>query len=119
MMIRLAMIVLLMTSFAKITYAQEIEKVFVYDSKAKRDPFWSLVTSSGVLVNYDEELSLTEIDLQGIMSSPDGGGVAIINGRIYDVDNKIGQYTILKIKQNSVTLSDGNRPFELKLKKEE
>ncbi|MFH1395291.1 MAG: hypothetical protein ABIH09_03960 [Candidatus Omnitrophota bacterium] len=54
------------------------------------------------------------VNLQGIVS--DGGeSHAIINGNIVSVGDKVGNNTVLEIKENSVVVNDGSENIEIKL----
>ena len=94
-------------------------KPFVYDDHGKRDPMWYLVNTGGVVMDYSSEIVLSDLFLEGIMTSPDGKNVAILNGRLLRLNEKIGQFTIVEIGKDSIVLMDGQQRFELKLKKEE
>lgn len=94
------------------------EASFVYNDHGKRDPLWSLVTPSGNIVNYDTDLSVTDLTLEGVVVG-DKGNVAIINGRMVKIDDKVGQYLVAGITKDSVTLIKDQVRFDLRLKKKE
>ena len=105
---------------AALVYADDVQpKAFVYDDHGKRDPMWYLVSTGGVVMDYSSEIVLSDLFLEGIMTSPDGKNVALLNGRIVRLNEKIGQFTIVDIRKDSIVLTDGQQRFELKLKKEE
>ena len=56
------LISVLILFFANSVYAQE---AFVYDDHGKRDPFVPLVSSAGMVVTYDEDLSVNDLVLEG------------------------------------------------------
>ena len=101
---------------ATILSADEL-KGFKYEDRGKRDPFWSLVSPSGTIVNYDNELELTDLALQGVMTGVDGQNLAIINGRILKLNDQIGEYVVTEISKEYVILKKGEQELLLKLKK--
>ena len=92
---------------------------FVYEDHGKRDPMWPLVTAGGSVVNYDTDLAVADFNLEGIMIGGNKEKVALINGRIVKVNEKIGQYVVVEITNNSVALRNGEQTYNLILKKEE
>ncbi len=92
---------------------------FVYDDHGKRDPFWKLVSPNGVIMNYDSDLQLSDLILEGIISGPDGKNLAIINSNIVKVQDSIGFFVVEKIDQDTVFLIKGQERFTLTIKKEE
>jgi len=93
-------------------------KNFVYDDHSRRDPFWPLVNSQGVLMHYDGEMSAGDMILEGIMSDENGNNLAVINGSIVGTGAQIGIYTIKAVDQDRVILLKKDEEFVLKLKKE-
>jgi hypothetical protein len=87
-----------------------------YDDKGKRDPFWPLLSASGTIINYGEDITPSDMVLEGIMS--DGGGhyTAIINGNIVKSGDNIGAFKIERILPNTVFFQKGSEKFELNLK---
>ena len=92
--------------------------VFSYNDKAKRDPFWPLVTPTGSINTYETDFILSDLVLEGIMADKDSN-FAIINGRILKKNDRIGQFVVMTVGENSVVLVDDDEQFELKLKKGE
>ena len=92
---------------------------FVYDAHGKRDPFWSLVGGRGAIINFDKDIQAVGLVLEGILAEPPGGSVAIINGNIIKVGDKIGFFVVKEIQGNAVILQKGQEIVTLKLKKEE
>ena len=80
---------------------------------------WSLVTESGVVQNFDNDLHVSELTLQGIVTDPMGKNAAIINGRIIKKNEMVGQYLVVEITKDTVELTKGQEKFRLKLQKEE
>ena len=82
-------ILVLILFFANSVYAQE---AFVYNDHGKRDPFVPLVSSAGMVVTYDEDLSVNDLVLEGIVADASGNNVAIVNGKIVKAHDQIGPY---------------------------
>ena len=91
---------------------------FVYDDKGRRDPFWKLISSTGAIVNYETDLMITDLELQGIMSGA-AGNIAMINGKVVRKNDKVGQFVIQDITDDWVLLKKDQQVFKLRLKKEE
>mgnify|MGYP001588549079 FL=1 len=94
------------------------ENNFIYDSKGKRDPFMPLVTSQGYIVNVEEELFASDMNLEGIIYDAQGRSLAIINGKVVKVGDNIGSYTVLEIGKTTVLLAKEAEKYILELKKE-
>jgi hypothetical protein len=114
---RLILTGVLLASMASFQTAFSEEESYVYDAHSKRDPLWPLVTTAGSIVNYDKNLSVTDLNLEGIMTSGTER-IALMNGRIVKVNDKIGDYVIVQIMVNSVVLQSNGQTFSLILKKE-
>jgi len=111
---RLFIFVLLLI-FANSVYAQE---AFVYDDHGKRDPFVPLVSSTGVVVTYDEDLSMNDLVLEGIVADTSGNNnIAIVNGKVVKAHDQIGPYLVDIIAIDHVEFLKGSERFVLKLKK--
>jgi hypothetical protein len=100
--------------FADSLYAQGN---FVYDDHGKRDPFVPLVSSSGMVVTYDEDLSVTDLVLEGIVSDASGNNAAIVNGKVVKAHDVIGPYVVDIIAKDHVEFLKGSERFILKLKR--
>lgn len=111
----LAIVVLLAGSSG---YAGD-DKSFAYKDFGRRDPLWPLVTPSGAVMNYESEMFVSDMVLEGIIVDPSGQNLAIINGVIVKNWDKVGQYIVKNISTTSVVLMKGQEEFILKLKKEE
>jgi hypothetical protein len=92
---------------------------FIYDSHGKRDPLWPLVGPAGNILNYDSDLALSDLALEGIMSDGRGNNVAIVNGKVVNKGDPIGEYKVVDITVDTVTMKKGDQKFEIKLKKKE
>ena len=92
---------------------------FVYKDEGKRDPLWPLVGSTGNVITYDSDFMIADLVLEGVMSDGGNSGIAMINGKILGINDKIGQFVIVQINTNEVVLQKGDQRFTLRLKKEE
>jgi len=92
-------------------------KDFIYDSHLKRDPLMPLVTSTGELIKFNSELSSSDLSLEGIMSTSNDEGIAMINGNLLTLGDTIGPFTVVEITQYYVVLTKGDKEIKLKLKK--
>ena len=92
---------------------------FVYDDKGLRDPLWPLVSGAGIIQNYGMELILADLTLEGIVSTDEQGGMAIINGKVVRVGDRVGQYVVNSIQNEKVIFMDGDQKLELRLQKGE
>ena len=89
---------------------------FVYEKKG-RDPFRPLITDDGKLVQGFDGISLEDIYLEGIIWDPQGDSIAMINGMILRRGDRIGDFEIIKIEKDRITLKSGNEQRLLKLDK--
>jgi len=116
----LSVIMVLCLVAGRYAYAGDTQtESFVYDDKGRRDPLMKLVTAEGTIVSYDMDLLIADLTLEGIIFDPHGNSLAIINGKIVKVDDKIGLFVVLAIEQSRIILSKGQEKFVLELKKEE
>ncbi len=95
------------------------EKEFVYNSNGKRDPFLPLVSKDGYLVNRESDMPVSDMNLEGIIYDQNGNSLAIINGSILKIGDKIGNYTVTKIEKRKVMLLGNTEESTLELKQEE
>lgn len=116
---RILIAVLIVLASLNIAAANDTSESFSYDDKGKRDPFWALVSSTGMIMNYDSDFLITDLALEGIMAGEDGKNFAIINGQILKAEDTIGQFLVERIDDDRIVLRKGKQKFELKLKKEE
>ena len=98
---------------------QAEESLFFSDDQGKRDPFWRLVTPSGVIINYDKDILASDMVLEGILVGENGNNVAIIDGKIIKEKDTLGVFIVEEIGPDSVVLRKGQENFTLTLKKEE
>ena len=78
-------------------------KGFVYKRQG-RDPFWPLVTKDGRLIRGFGSVSFENLYLEGIVWDPYGSSIAMISGLILREGDSIGDFEVLKIESNRVTL---------------
>ena len=96
---------------ANLVYAQD---AFVYDDHGKRDPFVPLVSSAGMVVTYDEDLSVNDLVLEGIVADASGNNAAIVNGKVVKVHDQIGPYMVDVIAVDHVEFLKGTERFIFK-----
>jgi hypothetical protein len=89
----------------------------VYDDHGKRDPFVPLVSSTGMVVTYDEDLSVNDLVLEGIVSDASGNNAAIVNGKVVKAQDHIGPYLVDVVAADHVEFLKGTQRSILKLKK--
>jgi len=99
--------------------AAAAQEPFIYDDHGKRDPFWKLTGPRSMILNYDKDIRTTDMVLEGIMAQPGGDSIAIVNGHIIKVGDKLGLFVVKEIQTNVVILEKGQEIFKLQLKKEE
>ena len=112
-------IVLGLLIFVSSVGAEEKPKEFFYDDHGKRDPFWILVNPSGVIMNYDTDMQISDLVLEGIILGKGKENLAIINNTIVKPADKIGPFVVGSIEQDKVFLIKGQENFVLRIKKEE
>ncbi len=95
------------------------ESVSKYEDHGKRDPFWRLVSPSGAILSLDNDLSATDMVLEGVIQDQTGKNLAIINSVVVAPGDKIGLFEVTSVGKDGVTLSKGDEKFVLKLKKEQ
>jgi len=95
------------------------EEKFVYDPHGRRDPLLRLVTPSGNIISYESNYEITDLALEGIIFDPAGKSLAIINGNVVKLSDKMGIFIVSEITRNKVVLLKGEEKFVLELKKEE
>jgi len=93
------------------------QAAFVYDDHGKRDPFVPLVSSAGLVVTYDEDLSVNDLVLEGIAADSTGNNAAIVNGKVVKVHDQIGPYIVDVINFDHVEFLKGTERYILRLKK--
>lgn len=102
---------------ASIILAQETP--YVYTDHNKRDPFWRLVGPDGTILNYEMDLVISDMILEGVIYDPNGKSLAIINGKVVSRNGKIGLFMVSEIYEDKVILYKGSERYILQIKKEE
>jgi len=90
---------------------------FVYDSHGKRDPFGPMVSSAGVVLVYDSDLTAADMALEGILADKEGKNLAIISGKVVKAGEQIGPWQVETIAADHVDLVKDGERVALKLKK--
>lgn len=88
----------------------------LYDDHGKRDPFWPLVTSGGGIMSYETDFLISDLNLEGVVVGQGQENLAMINGRIVKENDTLGQFVVLRIEADNVTLLKDQQKFELRLK---
>ena len=91
----------------------------MYDDHGKRDPFVPLVSSAGMVVTYDEDLSVNDLILEGIVTGASGDNAAIVNGKVVKPHDQIGPYVVETIAVDHVEFLKGTERFILRIKRTE
>jgi hypothetical protein len=93
---------------------------FVYESHGRRDPFLSLVSPQGYILNFGIDIEASDLKIEGIIYDPNGESVAIVNGVVVKVGDYIGNFKIIDIASNKVVfIRNEEEVIEIQLKKEE
>ena len=117
-MMRIFVIIFISVLFA-VSSAGAQEETFRYDDQGNRDPLWTLVSPNGTIINYNKEFLITDMVLEGIMAEGVGENIAIINGTIVKVNDKMGMFVIKHIYIDKVILTYNNKKYILELQKED
>ena len=115
MSLNLALAAVMLLAGLALAWAQP--ENFVYDEHGKRDPFAPLVGPGGAMISYDSEMTVADLNLQGILADAQGQNLAIINGKVVKVADLIGGYEVGEIGADEVDLVKGQQHFLIKLKK--
>lgn len=84
----------------------------------KRDPFMSLVTEDGRLVQLSSRGS-GELEIDGIIYDENGLSCAMINKEIVRIGDWVGDFQVYKIENDKVILLKDGEETEIKVNKEE
>ena len=93
------------------------QEAWDYDAHGHRDPFVPLVSPSGAVVVFDEDLTAADMVLEGVVVDAAGKSLAIINGKIVGLKERIGAFTVEAINTDQVILSNNQQRTTLQLKK--
>ena len=90
---------------------------FVYDSKAKRNPFIPLLTPEGRLLKLDKqnEASSGGLSIEGIIYDKSGRSFAIVNSTVVGIGDSVGDYHVLRILENKVIFIKNGESLEAEL----
>ncbi|MFA5038510.1 MAG: hypothetical protein WC732_02385 [Candidatus Omnitrophota bacterium] len=91
---------------------------YSYKPEGKRDPFVPLVSAAGYLINLEPEEE-SALRLEGIMYDPRGESMAIINGELRKVGEKVGDAVISRIEPAKIVVIKDNQKVEMELRREE
>ena len=89
----------------------------MYNDHGKSDPFMPLVSADGTVVNYDKDLSVNDLVLEGVVVDASGRNVAVVHGKIVKVHDQIGSYVVDAIVFDHVEFLKGTERFILKIKR--
>ncbi|MBM3249827.1 MAG: hypothetical protein FJZ09_03140 [Candidatus Omnitrophica bacterium] len=99
------------------------QEEYKYDAKGKRDPFIQLVTPDGRLLKLDkeeqEEAKKGPLVIEGVIYDKHGRSYAIVNGLAVGVGDMVGDYQVLKVKEDKVIFIKEGKPLEVDFKKED
>jgi Tfp pilus assembly protein PilP len=93
---------------------------FVYDAHGRRNPFIPLVTADGRLLKLEpqEDQKSQQVKLEGIIYDKNGASYAVIDAEIVREQDRVGNYTVLKIEDGRVILIKDGQPLTVDLEKE-
>lgn len=94
-------------------FSYSLEATYPYYSYKDRDPFLPLVDKNGRILIEKEKKDIGFLSLEGIISTAKGSE-AVINGNLYSVGDKIGNFTVVEINNNGVVVKDKNKRYFLK-----
>lgn len=96
------------------------QAVFRYDHGNKRDPFRPLVDKDGnILPEARPASALLQLNLEGIVWSKGNDSYAIISGTVVKTGDMLGDYKVINISRNQVTLNRGGEDIVLTSRSEE
>ncbi len=95
----------------------QADEAFVYNEHGKKDPFTSLVSPTGEVITTDADMTVSDLNLEGIMVDAKGNNLAIINGKVVKAADMIGGFRVEVISPEAVELIKNDGRFTLKLKK--
>lgn len=91
---------------------------FYYQKKERKDPFVPLLGKGADYLGTDV-LSLGDLILEGVIFDPTKGSLAVVNGRVMRVGEKIGEFKLLRILPNEVAFSHGGLESSVKMYRKE
>ena len=90
---------------------------FIYDAKAKRNPFIPLVTPEGRLLKLDKDEAASPggLSIEGIIYDKFGRSFAIVNSTVVGIGDSVGDYQVLRILENKVIFIKNGESLEVEL----
>ncbi len=101
-----------------VCFSDAEETAFSYSDNGRRDPFWPLVSPSGAVLVYGENIDFADMTLEGIIYDPRGERLAIVNGKIVKASDNVGGFAVISVEEERVVLQKDGKEFILQLKKE-
>lgn len=109
------LVLLNLVFLSNLSWAQ-IEPVFTYDDKNKRDPFLPLVDQNGrYLLPSELFYSSGALELTGILWDTQGNSSALLNNKVVKVGEVVSGYHVKIITKNSVTVFKDNKEYKIML----
>jgi len=118
-MIRKTIVIICLVFILATIICAQADEVFVYNSKGRRDPFLSLVSPEGFLINIEPSGNASEVSLEGIIYDPRGSSYAIINAEVVTPGDVIGRFEVIEIEKNKVILLRDSEKIEIELEEGE
>lgn len=112
MIMRIFVFVVLFTAVIFGVVAQNSD--YPYSPITDRDPLYSLINEKGEINVREDNTEIGDIFLQGIIYSPGGGSMVIINKEMFNEGDNFEGYIIKKIEPNGIFLEKGEEEYFLK-----
>ncbi len=96
----------------------EKEQELTYDSLGFRDPMMPLVTTSGLIRDFEPVSTRPDLYLKGIIYDQSDNYLAIIDGEIVKVGDVVRGARILEIRKDGVIIQKDGQLREIKLEEE-
>ncbi|OGX50527.1 MAG: hypothetical protein A3G37_02835 [Omnitrophica WOR_2 bacterium RIFCSPLOWO2_12_FULL_46_30] len=90
---------------------------WVYEAKGKRDPFITLVTPDGRIIEPPKPKERTEGPprLEGLMYDAKGISYVVMDGEVFRAGEMVGDYQLIRIDSNKVIMQKADQVFEVEL----
>src|SRR5689334_17369810 len=105
----IGLMILVVICFFSYSFAEQHS--LVYDDHGKRDPFLRLVSPSGAVLSFDNDLQITDMVLEGIIQDPNGNNLAIINSVVVGPNDKVGLFVVSEVGKDRVVLVKGQESY--------
>ncbi len=102
---------------AQLIFSIALADKFRYDRHDKRDPFF--VSTDRPQHVESTAQTPTNFKLEGVIVDPGGASMAVIEGTIIKLGEKVGGYRVEKITKDGVSFSDGEKEFWVAIRTEE